>query len=129
MKDTREKRIPPPLLAPGKSLFIGTTGDIATPSSNPAFLFSGELLPVSNRFRGRRPYFMDYRATNYYIQCHSSSHNIKWIFLFKKEKEKILTCCQNWARRSGPCDLVVNQSKDSIGLKRSSQHGRDRVHL
>ncbi len=35
----------------------------------------------------------------------------------------VLTCCQNWARISGPCDLVVvNQSKDSIGLQRSSHN-------
>jgi len=44
----------------------------------------------------------------------------------RKEKKKlrreilkmvyVLTCCQNWARIRGPCDLVVNQSKDSIGL-------------
>ena len=36
----------------------------------------------------------------------------------------LLTCCQNWARRSGPCDLVVNQSKDSISLQQTSQHDR-----
>ena len=36
----------------------------------------------------------------------------------------VLTCCQNWARRSGPCDLVVNQSKDSISLQQTSQHDR-----
>ena len=53
-----------------------------------------------------------------------------FFFLSKEIKkiEEILTCCQNWARISGPCDLVVvNQSKDSIGLQRSSQHGRRRV--
>lgn len=39
-----------------------------------------------------------------------------------KKIENVLTCCQNWARISGPCDLVVNQSKDSIGLQRSSHN-------